>query len=68
MAITGGFVQASNAKNPIAGIPTVQPSLVPSDKNNFAPRIGFAGNLAPTTGWRCAVAMGFTTTGQFPPA
>lgn len=42
MAVTGGFVQASNAKNPIPGIPTVQPSLVPSDKNNFAPRIGFS--------------------------
>jgi len=42
VAITGGFVQASNAKTPIPGIPTVPPSLVPSDKNNFAPRIGFA--------------------------
>ena len=42
VAITGGFVQASNAKNPIPGIPLVQPSLVSSDKNNFAPRIGFA--------------------------
>ena len=41
-AITGGFVQASNAKNPLPGVPTVQPSLVPSDKRNFAPRIGFA--------------------------
>ena len=42
VAITGGFVQASNAKTPIPGIPLVQPSLVPSDKNNFAPRIGFS--------------------------
>ena len=42
VAITGGFVQASNAKNPLPGIPEVQPSLVPADKNNFAPRIGFA--------------------------
>ena len=42
VAITGGFVQASNAKNPIPGIPLVTPSLVPTDKNNFAPRIGFA--------------------------
>ena len=42
VAITGGFVQASNAKTPIPGIPLVQPSLVPSDKNNFAPRVGFA--------------------------
>ena len=42
VAITGGFVQASNAKNPLPGIPMVQSSLVPSDKNNFAPRVGFA--------------------------
>ncbi len=42
VVITGGFVQASNAKNPIPGIPLVEPSLVPSDKNNFAPRIGFS--------------------------
>jgi len=42
VAITGGFVQASNAKNPLPGVPEVQPSLVPPDKNNFAPRIGFA--------------------------
>jgi Carboxypeptidase regulatory-like domain/TonB-dependent Receptor Plug Domain len=42
LAITGGFVQASNAKNPLPGIPLVQPSLVASDKNNFAPRVGFA--------------------------
>ncbi len=42
VVVTGGFVQASNAKNPIPGIPTVQPSLVSSDKNNFAPRIGFS--------------------------
>ena len=41
-AITGGFVQASNAKNPLPGVPMVSPGLVPSDKNNFAPRIGFA--------------------------
>jgi len=42
VVITGGFVQASNATHPIPGIPLVQPSLVPSDKNNFAPRIGFS--------------------------
>ncbi len=42
VAITGGFVQASNAKNPLPGVPEVQPSLVPSEKKNFAPRIGFA--------------------------
>lgn len=42
MAITGGFVQAGNAKTPLAGIPQIRDSLVPPDKNNFAPRIGFA--------------------------
>lgn len=41
VVITGGFVQASNAKNPVPGIPLVQSSLVPSDRNNFAPRVGF---------------------------
>ena len=42
VAITGGFVQAGNAANPLPGIPKVQNSLVPADKNNFAPRLGFA--------------------------
>jgi len=42
VAVTGGFVQASNAKDPLSGIPLVSPSLVPSDKHNFAPRLGFA--------------------------
>ncbi len=42
VAVTGGFVQASNAKTPLPGVPEVQPSLVPPDKNNFAPRVGFA--------------------------
>ncbi len=41
-AIIGGFVQASNAKNPLPLVPTVQASLVPPDKNDFAPRVGFA--------------------------
>ena len=49
VAITGGFVQASNAKNPLPGIPEVQPSLVPADKNNFAPRIGFAWQPRPNS-------------------
>jgi hypothetical protein len=40
--VTGGFVQASNATNPLPGVPEVQPSLVAPDKNNFAPRVGFA--------------------------
>ncbi len=35
-----GLVQA--AGGPLAGVPTVEKTLVPTDKNNFAPRIGFA--------------------------
>jgi outer membrane receptor protein involved in Fe transport len=37
-----GFVQAGNAVNPLSGVPLVSDSLVPNDKNNFAPRVGFA--------------------------
>jgi carboxypeptidase family protein/TonB-dependent receptor-like protein len=40
--VTGGFVQAANATNPLPGVPLVQSSLVSPDKNNFAPRIGFS--------------------------
>ena len=40
--VTGGFVQAANASNPLPGVPLVQSSLVSPDKNNFAPRIGFS--------------------------
>ncbi|HEX4750510.1 MAG TPA: carboxypeptidase-like regulatory domain-containing protein [Bryobacteraceae bacterium] len=42
IAIVGGFVQASNATHPLPNVPLVQPSVVPPDKNNFAPRFGFA--------------------------
>jgi hypothetical protein len=35
-------VQAANATNPLPGLPSIQSSLVPPDKNNFAPRVGFA--------------------------
>ena len=35
-------MQAGNAVNPLPGVPTVEDSLVPNDKNNFAPRVGFA--------------------------
>jgi hypothetical protein len=35
-----GFVQAEGGS--LAGVPTVEKTLVPTDKNNFAPRIGFA--------------------------
>jgi hypothetical protein len=37
-----GFVQAGNAVNPIPGVPLVEDTLAPNDRNNFAPRIGFA--------------------------
>ncbi len=40
-----GFVQAGNAVNPLPGVPTVDDTLVPQDKNNFAPRVGFAYRL-----------------------
>lgn len=40
-----GFVQAGNATNPIPGVPTVADTLVPTDKNNFAPRVGFSYQL-----------------------
>jgi hypothetical protein len=35
-----GIVQAAGGQ--LAGVPTVEGGLVPGDKNNFAPRIGFA--------------------------
>ncbi len=35
-----GFVQAAGGL--LAGVPTVEKTLVPTDKNNFSPRIGFA--------------------------
>lgn len=38
-----GFVQAGNGT--LAGVPTVADTLVDNDKNNFAPRIGFAYRL-----------------------
>jgi hypothetical protein len=41
-AIIGGFVQAGNATHALPNIPSVQPSIIPPDKNNFAPRFGFA--------------------------
>lgn len=40
-----GFVQAGNAANPLSGVPLVEDTLVPQDKNNFAPRVGFAYRL-----------------------
>jgi len=41
-AIVGGFVQAGNAKNPLPDVPEIRDSLVPPDRKNFAPRVGFA--------------------------
>lgn len=38
-----GIVQA--AGGPLAGVPEVEKTLVPVDKNNFAPRVGFAYDL-----------------------
>ena len=38
-----GFVQAEGGV--LAGVPEVVESLVPSDKNNFSPRVGFAWRL-----------------------
>jgi hypothetical protein len=49
VAITGGFVQASNAKKPLPGVPMVHPSLVPSNTKDFAPRIGFAWQPLPNS-------------------
>ena len=43
-----GFVQAGNAANPLPGVPAVEDTLVPQDKNNFAPRVGFAYRLNET--------------------
>ena len=42
VAITGGFVQADNATNPLPGIPQIRASLVPPDYKDVAPRLGFA--------------------------
>ena len=38
-----GFVQAAGGS--LSGVPTVEDTLVPSDKNNIAPRVGFAYRL-----------------------
>lgn len=49
VAITGGFVQAANAKTPLSGVPFVRDSIVPPDKNDFAPRFGFAWQPLPNS-------------------
>ncbi len=56
-AITGGYVQAGNAETPLPGIPTVGDSLVEPDRNNVAPRIGFA--LQPFASNRFVVRGGY---------
>ena len=38
-----GFVQAGNGT--LAGVPTVEDTLIPTDRNNFSPRVGFAFRL-----------------------
>lgn len=48
-AITGGFVQASNAKTPLPGVAQVQPSLVDPQKEDFAPRFGFVWQPLPNS-------------------
>ncbi|HWS87341.1 MAG TPA: TonB-dependent receptor [Pyrinomonadaceae bacterium] len=40
-----GFVQAGNAANPLPGVPLVEDTLVPQDRNNFSPRVGLAYRL-----------------------
>ncbi len=40
-----GFVQAGNAVTPLPNVPLVDDTLVPQDRNNFAPRVGFAYRL-----------------------
>jgi hypothetical protein len=56
-AIVAGFVQASNATHPLPGVPLVQSSIVPPDKNNFAPRFGFA--YQPSTSGNVVVRGGY---------
>jgi hypothetical protein len=48
-AITGGFVQASNAKTPLPGVAQIQPSLVSPNKKDFAPRVGFVWQPVPNS-------------------
>lgn len=42
-AAPNGIVQAAGGQ--LAGVPTVEKTLVPDDRNNFAPRVGFAYRL-----------------------
>ncbi|MBV8672529.1 MAG: carboxypeptidase regulatory-like domain-containing protein [Acidobacteriaceae bacterium] len=47
VAITGGFVQAANAKNPLPDVPEIRSTLVSPNYSNFSPRIGFAFEAVP---------------------
>lgn len=42
-----GFVQAGNAASPLPGVPLVRDTIIAPDRNNFAPRIGFAWTAHP---------------------
>jgi hypothetical protein len=54
-----GFVQASNAKDPIPGVPTVRDTIVSNDYNNLAPRLGFAYKLSSHFVWRGGYGVSF---------
>lgn len=55
---SAGFVQASNTKRPLSGLPSVAPNLVDSDdKNNFAPRVGLAYRISNQTALRAGYGI-----------
>src|SRR5262249_52426655 len=41
--LPNGFVQAEGGL--LAGVPEVEKTIIPTDKNNFSPRVGFAWRL-----------------------
>ena len=55
-----GLVQAAGGQ--LAGVPTVEKTLVPTDKNNFAPRIGFAYRVDEKENWSFAADTESITT------
>ncbi|MBL8218026.1 MAG: TonB-dependent receptor [Bryobacterales bacterium] len=57
---SAGFVQASNTSKPLSGLPLVKPILVDnSDRNNLAPRLGFAYRLTNKMALRGGTGMFF---------
>ncbi len=52
-----GFVQAGNADPGLPGVPKVDNTLIPNDRNNFAPRFGFA--WQPFRGSHLAIRGGY---------